>query len=97
MVNWINNLDGSKLAILGAFLLALAALILVGWHLIAVDGVDAIPEIGFMEKVVETVLYMGTGISTVHVVTGAVVNAKAAKNANQPGNQPQTNGAGQPG
>lgn len=80
MTGFINGLDGSKLAILLSFVIALGALIFIGWHLIAVDGPDALPEIQFMEQVVQAVLLAGGGISTIHVVTGAVVQAKQAKN-----------------
>lgn len=84
MSGFINGLDGSKLAIILSFILALGALIFIGWHLIAVDGPDAIPEIQFMEQVVQAALIAGGGISTVHVVTGAIVQAKAAKNQAPP-------------
>lgn len=89
MLNFINNLDGSKLAIVWSFIIALAALVFIGIHLVIVDGRDALPEIQFMEGVVNTVLLAGGGISTVHVITGAIVNSKAAKNATQPSNQPE--------
>ena len=79
MVSLINNLDGSKLAILLSFVLALGALVFIGWHLIAVDGPGAIPEIQFMEQVVQAALIAGGGISTVHVVTGAIIQAKTGK------------------
>lgn len=90
MVKFLNNLDGSKLAIVWSFIIALAALIFIGIHLIVVDGRDAIPEIAFMEQVVQTVLLAGGGISTVHVVTGAIVQAKAKNQQQQP---PELNGA----
>lgn len=77
MTKFINNLDGSKLAIFWSFFLALVALLFIGWHLVFADGPDALPEIGFLEGVVQAVLVAGGGISTVHVVTGAIVSAKA--------------------
>lgn len=80
MLKFLNNLDGSKLAIIWSFIIALAALIFIGIHLVWVDGRDAVAEIQFMEGVVNTVLLAGGGISTVHVVTGAIVNTKTAKN-----------------
>lgn len=79
MINTINKLDGSKLAIFWSFFLALVALLLIGWHLVFADGPDALPEIQFLEGVVQAVLVAGGGISTVHVVTGAIVQAKQAK------------------
>lgn len=79
MTGFINSLDGSKLAIIGSFLLALGAMLFIGFHLTFADGTDAPAEIQFLEQVVKAVLLTGGGISTVHVVTGAIVNAKTAK------------------
>lgn len=90
MSGFINSLDGSKLAIILSFILALGALIFIGWHLIAIDGPDAIPEIQFMEQVVQAALIAGGGISTVHVITGAVV---ASKTKNQAAAQPDQKAA----
>lgn len=68
----INLLDGSKVALMCMFLLAAIAMIFIGWHLLAADGPDSLPEIGFLEHVVDSVLVAGAGVSTIHVVTGAV-------------------------
>lgn len=85
MLNFVNKLDGSKLAIFWSFFLALVALLFIGYHLTFADGSDAVSEIQFLEGVVQAVLFAGGGISTVHVVTGAVVAAKtAAKNQGGP-------------
>lgn len=88
MTRFLNNIDGSKLAIFCSFLLALAAMIFIGIHLLRVDGTEGLAEIQFLEQVVQTVLAAGGLISSVHVVTGAIVNVKNSKN------QPQTQGGG---
>ena len=79
MTDFINRLDGSKLVIFWSFFIAMIAMLIIGWHLIAADGPSASSEIQFLEGVVQAVLVTGGGISTVHVVTGAVLTNKANK------------------
>ncbi|HEY7415946.1 MAG TPA: hypothetical protein VH593_12185 [Ktedonobacteraceae bacterium] len=93
MIEILNKLDGSKLVIFWSFTLALIAIIFIGVHIVLADGATAPAEIGFLEQVVQSVLVAGGGISTVHVVTGAVVAHKA--NKNQPPAAPPS-GAAQP-
>lgn len=83
MSNFINSLDGSKIAILLSFLLASVAMLFIGIHLVTADGSETVPILNFFEGIVNSVLIAGGGISSIHVVTGAIVQAKQAKAAAQ--------------
>lgn len=78
MLKFLNNIDGSKFVIAWAFLLALAAVVFIGIHILIRDGQAGLAEIGFLEGIIQSVLYSAAGISTVHVVTGAVASHKMA-------------------
>lgn len=85
MLSFLNKADGSKVAIFGALFLAFIAINYVGLHLIFVDGPDSIPEIQFLEGIVQAVVYSAAGVSSVHVITGAV---SAYKTRLMPGGPP---------
>lgn len=72
MRNFLNAIDGSKFTLFFMFLLATLAILFIGIHLLAADGPDTLPEIAFLEHVVDSILVAGGSISTIHVVTGAV-------------------------
>lgn len=79
MTGFINSLDGSKIAILLSFFLAMGAMLFIGIHLVTADGSETVPILNFFEGIVNSVLIAGGGISSIHVVTGAIVQAKQAK------------------
>lgn len=82
-MKFINGLDGSKIAILLSYFLAMLGMIFIGIHLLTADGSETVPILNFFEGIVNSILIAGGGISSIHVVTGAIVQAKQAKAAAQ--------------